>query len=191
MGTKLGEVLPLVARRARLLTHSDASWIVSPVTDGDLVVSAVDGPGTEVLLGTALSAGTSRSAEVMRTGSPEMIDDLFTATNVPDAVVELNLGPGLYVPLVADERRLGTLVLGRLRGGARSARLTSPWRRCLQAQQRRPSSSPRFAQSWNAPGSLLKKSGSPATYTTRSSKTCSGSGCRYKPAAVVGYWAGR
>ena len=47
-----------------------------------------------------------------------MIEDLFTATNVPDAVVELNLGPGLYVPLVADERRLGTLVLGRVRGGA-------------------------------------------------------------------------
>ena len=44
-----------------------------------------------------------------------MIEDLFTATNVPDAVVELNLGPGLYVPLVADERRLGALVLGRVR----------------------------------------------------------------------------
>jgi len=117
VGTKLGEVLPLVARHARRLTHSDASWIVTPASPGNLVVSAVDGPGTEVLLGTVLSADTSRSAEVMRTGAAEMIEDLFTATNVPDAVVGLNLGPGLYVPLVADERRLGTLVLGRVRGG--------------------------------------------------------------------------
>ncbi len=118
VGTRSGEVLPLVARRARRLTHSDASWIVTPSGPGNLVVSAVDGPGTEVLLGTALSPDSSRSAEVMRTGAPEMIEDLFTATNVPDAVVELNLGPGLYVPLVADERRLGALVLGRVRGGA-------------------------------------------------------------------------
>ena len=117
VGTGLGEVLPLVARRARRLTHSDASWIVTPAGPGNLVVSAVDGHGTEVLLGTALSAGTSRSAEVMRTQAPEILEDLFTATNVPDAVIELNLGPGLYVPLVADERRLGTLVLGRVRGG--------------------------------------------------------------------------
>ncbi len=117
VGTRSGEVLPLVARRARHLTHSDAAWIVTPAGAGDLAVSAVDGPGTEALLGTALSADTSRSAEAMRTGAPEMIEDLFTATNVPAAVVGLNLGPGLYVPLVADERRLGTLVLARARGG--------------------------------------------------------------------------
>jgi two-component system, NarL family, sensor histidine kinase DevS len=117
VGTKSHEVLPLVARRARHLTHSDASWIVTPASSGDLVVRDVDGPGTEVLLGTPLSAETSRSAEAMRTGAPEIIEDLFMATNVPDAVVGLNLGPGLYVPLVADGRRLGTLVLGRVRGG--------------------------------------------------------------------------
>jgi two-component system, NarL family, sensor histidine kinase DevS len=115
-GTKSGEVLPLVARRARRLTHSDASWIVTPAGPGNLIVSAVDGNGTQVLLGATLSPDTSRSAEVMRTGDPEIIEDLFTATNVPDAVVGLNLGPGLYVPLIADERRLGTLVLGRVRG---------------------------------------------------------------------------
>lgn len=117
VGTKSHEVLPLVASRARRLTHSDASWIVTPASSANLVVSAVDGPGTEILLGTTVSAQTSRSADVMGTGAPDIVEDLFTATNVPDAVVSLNLGPGLYVPLVADERRLGTLVLGRLRGG--------------------------------------------------------------------------
>ena len=34
----------------------------------------------------------------------------------PSGVVDLDLGPGLYVPFVADQRRLGTLVLGRVHG---------------------------------------------------------------------------
>jgi len=45
-----------------------------------------------------------------------VIEDLYSATNVPEQVIELDLGPGLYVPLIADERRLGTLVLARVRG---------------------------------------------------------------------------
>jgi PAS domain S-box-containing protein len=117
-GTKPREVLHLVARRARRLSHADACWIVTPASTGELIVSAVDGPRTEPLLGTALSAETSRPAQVMRTGAPEIIEDLSTATSVPDAVAGLDLGPGLYLPLVADERRLGLLMLGRLRGGA-------------------------------------------------------------------------
>jgi signal transduction histidine kinase len=52
----------------------------------------------------------------MRTGQPDVIGDLSTAQNVPVGVVDLDLGPGLYVPFVADQRRLGTLVLGRRHG---------------------------------------------------------------------------
>jgi GAF domain-containing protein len=63
-----------------------------------------------------LSAKTSRSAEAMRTGRSEIITDLSAAANVPEAVVALDLGPGVYVPLIADERPLGTLVLGRVDG---------------------------------------------------------------------------
>jgi signal transduction histidine kinase len=89
---------------------------VTPSTEGELTISSVDGPGTEVLRGVALSAETSRSAEVMRTGESEVIDDLSRAANTPSEVVALDLGPGLYVPLVAAGRRLGTLVLGRIHG---------------------------------------------------------------------------
>jgi signal transduction histidine kinase len=85
--------------------------------DGErLVISSVDGPGTQALLGVSLSVDTSRSAEVMRTGASEAIADLALATNVPAEVTSLDLGPGLYVPLVADGRRLGTLVLARAHG---------------------------------------------------------------------------
>ena len=116
-GTSAAETLPLVARSARRLTRSHAVWIVTPTASDHLEVTSVDGPGTDVLLGVRLSAETSRSAEVMRTGQSEVIENLSTADNVPIEATKLGLGPGLYVPLVADERRLGTLVLGRVQGG--------------------------------------------------------------------------
>jgi len=115
-GSDIHDLLPLIAERARRLCSADAAWVVSPAPSGQLEIIAVDGPGTEVLLGVELSAETSRSAEVMRTGSSEVIDDLSTAPNVPRGTTELNLGPGLYVPLIADERHVGTLVLGRIKG---------------------------------------------------------------------------
>jgi PAS domain S-box-containing protein len=115
-GAQMREILPLVVERARLLCHSDAAWIVMPASATQFEIVSVDGKGTEVLLGVLLSADTSRSAEVMRSGEPDVIEDLSTADNVPPGVVDLDLGPGLYVPFIADQRRLGTLVLGRVHG---------------------------------------------------------------------------
>ena len=114
-GAQMGEILPLIARSARLLCSCDAAWIVMPGPT-QLEIVAVDGPHTEVLLGVGLSAVSSRSAEVMYSGTPDVIGDLSTADNVPSAVVDLDLGPGLYVPFAASERRLGTLVLARRHG---------------------------------------------------------------------------
>jgi PAS domain S-box-containing protein len=115
-GAQMQEILPLVVERARLLCHSDAAWIVMPTTTNQFEIVSVDGKGPEFLLGVLLSADTSRSAEVMRSGEPDVIEDLSTADNVPPGVVDLDLGPGLYVPFIADQRRLGTLVLGRVHG---------------------------------------------------------------------------
>ncbi len=115
-GEQMREILLLVVQRARLLCSSDAAWIVMPTTAASFEIVSVDGKGTDLLLGVLLSADTSRSAEVMRSGQPDVIEDLSTASNVPAGVAELDLGPGLYVPLVADQRRLGTLVLGRVHG---------------------------------------------------------------------------
>jgi two-component system, NarL family, sensor histidine kinase DevS len=114
-GAQMHEILSLVAQSARVLCTSDAAWIVMPTTARFEIVS-VDGEGTDVLLGVLLSRDTSRSAEVMRSGQPDVVEDLSTAENVPPGVVGLDLGPGLYVPFVADQRRLGTLVLGRVHG---------------------------------------------------------------------------
>jgi len=115
-GDAVHDILPFITERARELCRADAVWIVTPAPSGELEVTSVNGPGTDVLLGVLLSAETSRSAEAMRTGNSEVIADLSKATNVPEAVVGLDLGPGLYVALIADERPLGTLVLGRIHG---------------------------------------------------------------------------
>lgn len=115
-GAPMREILPLVARSARQLCTSDAAWVVMPTSATQFEIVAVDGAGSEILMGVLLSSDTSRSAEVMRSGRPDVIEDLSTADNVPAGVVDLDLGPGLYVPFVADEGRLGTLVLGRVRG---------------------------------------------------------------------------
>jgi two-component system, NarL family, sensor histidine kinase DevS len=115
-GADMREILSMSVQSVRTLCNSDAAWIVMPTDSANFEIVSVDGEGTELLLGVLLSSHTSRSAHVMRTGRSDVIDDLSTAANVPSGVVDLNLGPGLYVPFVADQRRLGTLVLGRVHG---------------------------------------------------------------------------
>ncbi|MGB9112306.1 MAG: PAS domain S-box protein [Acidimicrobiales bacterium] len=117
-GASAGEIFPIVAARARHLNRSDAVWIVLPSRggSGELEIASVDGPSTEILLGFTLSPESSRSAGVMRTGRSDVIDDLSRATNVPPQCASLDLGPGLYAPLVAKENRLGALVFGRVHG---------------------------------------------------------------------------
>ncbi|HLK45474.1 MAG TPA: PAS domain S-box protein [Acidimicrobiales bacterium] len=122
-GAGASSIFPEVAARARWLSHSEAVWIVLPGDDGELRIAYADGPGADVLVGVPLSPESSRSAEVMRTGSSEMIEDLSTATNVPPQCAALDLGPGLYTPLVAEHRRLGTLVFGRVHGAERFSTL--------------------------------------------------------------------
>jgi PAS domain S-box-containing protein len=115
-GDSIDSVLPIVAERARRLAGARASWVVMPLGGDQLVIAAADGPDTAQLVGTVLSDESSRSAIVMRSGQVDYIDDFQSADNVPSAVRELGIGPGIYVPMIADERRLGTLVIARETG---------------------------------------------------------------------------
>jgi len=115
-GSQMEDILPIVAERARILSNSDAAWILMPRSDAEFEIVAADGPGTERLLGFRLSTESSRSAEVMNSGASKLTDDLSSAPNIPEGVVALDLGPGLYVPFVTDTRSLGTLALGRRHG---------------------------------------------------------------------------
>ena len=125
-------------------------WIAPPAASGELEVTAVDLEQTRC--SAPLSATTSRSAEVMRTGNSEGIEDLSTATNVPEGVVGVNLGPRLDVPLNVVNRPRGTLEgTGRARGvlsnfGSSTSRSL---RRCSRALPRPQSNSAKCAQKSN------------------------------------------
>ncbi len=122
-GASIESVLPIVARHARRLANARASWVVVPGLSAELTIAAADGEGTEILLGTSLSAVSSRSAKVMETGTVDIIEDFHSAENVPSAVAALDLGPGIYIPLIADRRHLGALVIAREAGAAPFASL--------------------------------------------------------------------
>jgi PAS domain S-box-containing protein len=115
-GVPVDEVLPYVAERARKLAGGVASWVVTPASSGQLVIIAADGPGTKTLIGTELSEETSRSAQVLMTGHYELVEDFSVAANVPDGASALGLGPGMYVPLIAEGRPICTLVVARSAG---------------------------------------------------------------------------
>lgn len=117
-GAASREILPALAARARTLLRADAAWVVLPQDADKLEIAVVDGPGTDALEGIVLSARTSRSAQVMESGRSDVIDDLSTTENVPRQCADLDLGPGIYVPLVEKDRRLGALVLGRTHGAS-------------------------------------------------------------------------
>ena len=109
-------------------------------------IVSVDGEGTDVLLGLRLVGRTpvdQRKSCVLV--SLTSIEDLSTARQCPPGVGALDLGPGLYVPFVADQRRLGTLVLGRVHGRPSYQPWMWPSPKCSPALPRQPSSSDRFA----------------------------------------------
>ena len=107
------DTLRLIARRARNLVGATAAWVVVPKGDDRLRVEAADGDTTGELVGSYLSATESLSARTMAEGSPLWIDDLSAHEAVVQAGRELGLGPGLYLPMLANEVVVGVLVVAR------------------------------------------------------------------------------
>lgn len=108
--------LPLTSRRALVLAEADASWVVQPLNDA-LVIVAAEGEGSESLLGVEVSSHTSLSARAISDAAPIMIEDMSSEPNVVPEARVLDLGPGLYLPMVSEQGPYGTLVVARRRGG--------------------------------------------------------------------------
>ncbi len=111
-GEDTADTLRLTANRARVLVEAEAAWIVVP-RGSSLTVAAADGTGAEVLVGANVPAGTSLSAKVMRSGRPLAIGEMAADPAVIAEARPLGLGPGLYLPMAAESRSLGTLVVAR------------------------------------------------------------------------------
>ncbi len=115
-GCPTDETLGLTASRARRLVEGVAAWVVVPKGTGTLAVAAADGEGVEALLGAELPGDTSLSARAMEARMPVCATDMAGDPAVLPEAHRLGLGPGLYLPLTAEQGPIGSLVVARRRG---------------------------------------------------------------------------
>jgi signal transduction histidine kinase len=113
-GHDTDEVLELAASRARVLTAASVAWVAVQRAGADeIVVAAADGPGATTLLSQTVPAATSLAARAMAAGTALVIDDLTAEPAVLPAAREAGLGPGMYLPMLAEDGPVGALVLAR------------------------------------------------------------------------------
>jgi PAS domain S-box-containing protein len=113
-GHHTDDLLQLTTRRARTLTGASIAWVaVRNARADEVVVAAADGPGAGGLLGQTLPASTSLAARAMAGGQTLVIDDLSAEPAVLPAARRVGLGPGMYLPMLAEDGPVGALVLAR------------------------------------------------------------------------------
>lgn len=111
----------LTAECARDLLGAATSWIaVLPAPDAsELLVAAASGKAAGDLVGATAPATTSIAARAMDDSVPFTIDDMSSEPDVIRQARTAGLGPGLYVPMLAETGPVGALVVARDNTGAR------------------------------------------------------------------------
>jgi signal transduction histidine kinase len=129
-GTGTGEVIDLVARRAREIAGARLSGVaLVDEARGEAVVEAVDGDGARHLLGTRLPLESSVSGKVFAEGAALRLADGSAAGG--EAVAgEAPVGPMVVVPLGTGAAARGTIMVIDPPGGAP---FTDATRRLLEA----------------------------------------------------------
>ena len=120
-GSKPGEVLADVTRRARELSGADLAVLALPDDEGRrLTIAYADGDGAEVTRGLVLPAGESLSGRVLSTGEPLTSADFATDERAAQAArgAMSQIGPAELFPLGAPGNVRGVLTVGRRHGGA-------------------------------------------------------------------------
>ena len=117
-GRPVPGILGQLATKARALVNAACSWVVVPTGDGRLAVAAADSADNVELVGASVSEIGSHSGRAMSTGAPITIPDLSDDPAVLPEAQGLNLGPGLYLPMVAEQGPVGALVVARSRGAS-------------------------------------------------------------------------
>jgi signal transduction histidine kinase len=116
-GADSQQVLALVARRAREMVGADLATIAIGGTHGLQLVVA-DGAHADALRGTEFPVAGSASGEVLKTGKPLVLEDASSDDRAYQPVMRLGeIGPAMFVPLVAAERTSGSLAVCNLLGG--------------------------------------------------------------------------
>ncbi|HEV8652866.1 MAG TPA: GAF domain-containing protein [Actinomycetes bacterium] len=119
-GTELDAALDLVARHARELVGADLTTIATPADEGTLVLQAAAGLHAAELRGASFPTESSVSGEVIRTGKAVVLADAAADDRAWQPIVRAGgIGPALFVPLTAQGRPFGTLLVANAAGGAR------------------------------------------------------------------------
>ncbi|MFE9100052.1 GAF domain-containing sensor histidine kinase [Actinomadura geliboluensis] len=130
-GTGTGEVIDLVARRAREIAGARLSGVaLVDEARGEAVVEAVDGDGARHLLGKRLPLESSVSGKVFAEGAALRLPDGSAAVREAGAPAEAPVGPLLVVPLGTGAAARGTIMVIDPPGGAP---FTDATRRLLEA----------------------------------------------------------
>jgi signal transduction histidine kinase len=112
------EPLRLIARQARLIADADVVTFVLPTADGQrLIVEVAAGAGADELTALTSPIENTLVGLAFETGRPVLVNDVADDPNYTVHLSEVvPVGPVMVVPLGAEMRTRGALVIGRLRG---------------------------------------------------------------------------
>jgi PAS domain S-box-containing protein len=110
-----GELLDATAQRARILVGATCAWISVRAGD-EMVVAAADGEAADTLAGAGLPWEHSIAARAMMRSETVEVADMAADPGVLPEARAAGFGPGLYLPMQAEEGPVGSLVLVRGRG---------------------------------------------------------------------------
>jgi signal transduction histidine kinase len=112
---ELEPLLGLVARRLRDLVHARIVLIALPEPGADrLRIAAADGEGSDAygLVGMELELGRSKTGRVLQRGRSERVDSILDDPEIDQQVARrMGVRSALYVPLIAESRPIGVLVV--------------------------------------------------------------------------------
>jgi GAF domain-containing protein len=110
-GTETVEVLELVARHACNIFDATFASIVTPApAEPGVVISAAYGSGAAGLVGRSFPPG-GLPEEVMTSRRPRLLADITLMTRTKD-LRDLDMGPGMIVPIMSGETAFGALGVG-------------------------------------------------------------------------------
>lgn len=110
-GDSPADVLALIARNARELVSADLAYVAMLVDNGEMLIRTADGVGADRLAGERVP-GRSMAAWTLREGKPVALADARADDRVWQRTVELaEAGPAVFLPLQADGKGVGTLVV--------------------------------------------------------------------------------
>jgi signal transduction histidine kinase len=115
------DVLRLIAVSARDLVNADVATIATPGVQGPpLMIRIAEGAHADELRGQPVPLEGSITGEVIRTRKAVVLDDVSRSERAFQPIARLgDIGPAIFVPLVAGGEAFGTLQVANVRGRPR------------------------------------------------------------------------